>query len=223
MKQLRTTALSSFRLLALACIAGVILALFSTQYNVASADNLYRQLSLGMTGTDVYDLQTFLAKDSSIYPQGLVTGYFGPLTAQAVRNFQSRYGISPVGRVGPITLAAINSQMSGTVSTSSPLAAPSISKPAVAASRNSAILSWTTNENARAVVYYSSTPLTTYERDNAVDVSGLTASADSAFHTSHSVTLTGLNPNTVYYYLVYVTDEQGNVSVTWPTMFTTAI
>ena len=42
---------------------------------LASADALYRQLSIGMSGSDVSSLQTFLATDSTIYPQGLVTGH----------------------------------------------------------------------------------------------------------------------------------------------------
>ena len=36
------------------------------------------------------------------------TGYFGPLTRQAVINFQKKYGIDPIGTVGPITRAKLN-------------------------------------------------------------------------------------------------------------------
>src|SRR6185436_15994829 len=79
--------------------------------SVSFADTLNRELQKGMSGSDVSALQTFLAQDNTIYPQGLVTGYFGPLTFSAVSNFQSRNGIATVGRVGPITLAEINRQM----------------------------------------------------------------------------------------------------------------
>ena len=60
------------------------------------------------SGPEVTKLQTFLAGNSAIYPEGLVTGYFGPLTKAAVMRFQTAYGISPVGRVGPITLNQLN-------------------------------------------------------------------------------------------------------------------
>ena len=65
------------------------------------AASLTEDLSLGSTGEEVTLLQTLLAKDTSIYPDGLITGYFGGLTRQAVRRFQAKYGISQVGRVGP--------------------------------------------------------------------------------------------------------------------------
>lgn len=77
----------------------------------ANADTLYRELQVGMSGSDVSSLQAFLAKDKSLYPQGQVTGYFGLLTKKAVLNFQSRNGIQVVGRVGPITLKSINAQI----------------------------------------------------------------------------------------------------------------
>lgn len=66
-------------------------------------------LSRGSTGERVRKLQENLAKDSSVYPEGLVTGTFGPLTEQAVRRFQIKYNIDPVGQVGPITKAKIES------------------------------------------------------------------------------------------------------------------
>jgi len=79
----------------------------------ASAQILTRQLEIGMSGSDVTTLQTFLAQDRAIYPEGLITGYFGPLTKAAVARFQARNAISTVGRVGPITLNAINGFLAG--------------------------------------------------------------------------------------------------------------
>src|SRR6185436_11962914 len=97
------TNVSNFFKVSFASLAMVALPL------VASAATLDRQLEFGMSGSDVSTLQTFLALDTSIYPQGLVTGYFGPLTRAAVINFQAKNGIATVGRVGPITLVALNS------------------------------------------------------------------------------------------------------------------
>lgn len=187
---------------------------------ISLADTLTRQLEMGSRGADVSALQTFLATDVTLYPQGLVTGYFGFLTKSAVANFQTRNGIASVGRVGPQTLPVLNAQMAGGMSGNNG-AAPAITD--VQANRNntSATISWNTNEPARAVVYYSTSPLTMYERTNAVDVSGNTASTNTNYNTSHNVALANLQSNTVYYYLVYTTDQDGNVSVTWPATFQT--
>lgn len=181
---------------------------------------LTRQLEFGMTGSDVSELQTFLARDTSIYPQGLVTGYFGSLTQAAVRNFQARNGISVVGRVGPITLSVINAQMGGTPPAANAIA-PTIGNISVNSSRNGATVNWATNEFAKGLLYYSSSPLTTYESFNSVTVSGNTAMTDMNLRGSQSVALQNLQANTRYYYLIYVTDQDGNVSVTLPASFQT--
>ena len=189
---------------------------------VVHADTLTRSLDDGMSGADVSSLQTFLAKDTTLYPQGLVTGYFGNLTAAAVSRFQTRNGIEAVGRVGPITRAALNAQMGGVVSNPGNAgSAPIIYSVTVSPSTNSASVAFNTNEAARGVVYYSANPLTTYERINAVDVSGATAATDVNYHTAQNVVVQGLSSNTTYFYLIYTTDQDGNVSVTWPSTFRT--
>ncbi|PJE64564.1 MAG: hypothetical protein COU90_01855 [Candidatus Ryanbacteria bacterium CG10_big_fil_rev_8_21_14_0_10_43_42] len=70
-----------------------------------------RELQLGDENNDVLQLQTFLAGDASLYPEGIVSGYYGSLTQAAVRRFQAKYGISQVGRVGPQTMAKLNEVM----------------------------------------------------------------------------------------------------------------
>ncbi|HUO56303.1 MAG TPA: PKD domain-containing protein [Candidatus Paceibacterota bacterium] len=80
-----------------------------------SCPTITRSLKIGSTGTDVAQLQEFLAQDRSIYPSGLVTGYFGPLTQAAVQAWQTRHNIvssgtpatTGFGVVGPRTSAAI--------------------------------------------------------------------------------------------------------------------
>lgn len=72
-----------------------------------------RPLSRGATGFDVSTLQQFLAKDASVYPEGLVTAYFGPATERAVQRWQENKGVVSVGgagsgTVGPKTQAAIS-------------------------------------------------------------------------------------------------------------------
>lgn len=67
-----------------------------------------RRLAEGSRGEDVEELQEFLSDFADIYPEGLVTGYFGPLTERAVERFQERYGLERVGIVGPRTRARLN-------------------------------------------------------------------------------------------------------------------
>ncbi len=207
---------------------GVTLALvlsFVLPYQ-ASAAMLFRQLDQGMSGADVSSLQTFLAADPSIYPQGLVTGFFGPLTFSAVSNFQSHNGIASVGRVGPITLAAINSRMGG-MSGTSDRSAPLITSITLTTHSTSMDVTWTTNELASSAVYYSLAPIALTDgltgNSASVAVSGTpVGSTSSGLRASHNVNVPNLQAATTYYYVIQATDQTGNVSVTWPTTFTTS-
>ena len=72
-----------------------------------------KNLGLGMQSSDVYKLQQLLATDSEIYPEGIVSGYFGQLTLAAVQKFQIKYGVvnsaedPGYGLVGPKTRAKL--------------------------------------------------------------------------------------------------------------------
>lgn len=100
-------------------IAPVLLALSILTAGVADAQSYYpyvstncvslsRDISLGSRGSDVTSLQTFLLNQN--YPGSgswMVTGYFGPATAQAVRNYQSQQRLLSSGSVDGATRAAI--------------------------------------------------------------------------------------------------------------------
>ncbi|MES2416269.1 MAG: peptidoglycan-binding protein [Patescibacteria group bacterium] len=58
-----------------------------------------RDFGLGTRGFVVNYLQNLLASDPTLYPEGLVTGYFGPLTKSAIIRFQKRHGIPETGIV----------------------------------------------------------------------------------------------------------------------------
>src|SRR3989344_4173639 len=79
--------------------------------------NLARSLSRGISGNDVLRLQTFLARDPSIYPEAVLSGYFGPLTERAVQRWQVKFGVISSGPgygiAGPRTAAAIAVQCAG--------------------------------------------------------------------------------------------------------------
>ncbi len=203
-------------LLGLSAIIAVALFAF---VGAVHADTLYRQLEEGNSGADVSSLQTFLAKDRTIYPQGLVTGYFGSLTKSAVSNFQARNGIATVGRVGPITLAAINAQMAGGLG--GDVNAPIIWGVTQAPATNSASIRWNTSEPAVGIVYYSTSYPQMIEGMTDATISGSVAMTDTLQRTSQNVNIVGLNANTTYYYVIYTRDGSGNVQVTWPTSFRT--
>lgn len=71
-------------------------------------EELLEDLHEGSQGDKVKILQALLASDSNIYPEGFITGYFGKITAEAVRKFQKRHNLPQVGRVGPLTRKVIN-------------------------------------------------------------------------------------------------------------------
>jgi hypothetical protein len=70
------------------------------------------ELKEGMTSEDVKLLQEMLAADPDVYPEGLITGFFGPLTKMAVMKFQEKHGLEAVGSVGPKTRAQLNGLLS---------------------------------------------------------------------------------------------------------------
>ena len=189
----------------------------------ASASTLIgSSVAVGSTGPDVTAVQAFLALNPRIYPEGLVTGHFGPLTQKAVGQFQVAYGISPVGSVGPITRAKMNSLISAGQGLD--ISGPSLSTVGVQiANTGSVMVNWTTDENSVGRVYYSTSPITVTEMtspNSSLGISG-TVISDNNYSTSHSISLPGLSNHATYYYTATSTDASGNVSMSNPIFFTT--
>lgn len=71
------------------------------------------------TSGDVSQLQAFLGKDKSVYPEGMVTGYYGSLTLEAVKRWQEAHGIvssgdpasTGFGYIGPRTRGEMDKEM----------------------------------------------------------------------------------------------------------------
>ncbi|WP_017755235.1 spore cortex-lytic enzyme [Calidifontibacillus oryziterrae] len=88
----------------LTCILSFSL-LFST-INVDQANaSTTKVIKQGMNSGYVYDLQHRL-QQTGTYKEA-ITGYFGPVTKNAVVKFQKRYGLTPDGIVGPNTWRAL--------------------------------------------------------------------------------------------------------------------
>lgn len=179
-------------------------------------------LSPGDTTPDVTMLQRFLASESMIYPENIVSGTYGPLTQAAVGRFQCAEGIAcsgsastnGYGRVGPTTLAAINRV--ARIINGNPMydiRAPIMTAETVATTSTSATITWTTSEPARSRVMYG----TSYPFLYAVAPSITDATVD----TTSSVTLSGLMPNTMYHYVRESIDPSENVMWTIHKTFTT--
>jgi murein L,D-transpeptidase YcbB/YkuD len=84
-------------------------------------------LRLGDRGTGVSALQTVLKTDASLYPSGLVTGYFGPLTEAAVKAFQTRHNLAVTGTVDASTFAKmveVYGTAANAIQTNNPLPLP---------------------------------------------------------------------------------------------------
>lgn len=88
-----------------------------------SCSQIKTNLFFGMKGKQVLCLQQFLREQGpDVYPESLVTGWFGPLTRQAVIRFQERYAseiLTPLGLqkgtgfVGSLTRGKINEILKG--------------------------------------------------------------------------------------------------------------
>jgi len=189
----------------------------------ADAAVFTRSLEFGMRGDDVATLQTFLAMDETIYPEGLVTGYFGPLTQAAVTRFQAREGIDQVGRMGPITRARLNGlpavaalPMNGGfgIGGSDDMNAPTMMPAQVSTSSSAASIAWTTNEPAWSRVMYSTVWPFAYATAQSV--------ADATFDMVTTITVPGLSANTTYYFVRESVDVAGNVMWTTAQSFRTA-
>jgi hypothetical protein len=80
--------------------------------NPIIASLLTGPIQLNTTNTQNRILQFLLAGDKEIYPEGLITGYYGPLTKAAVQRFQLKYGVTTAtdpyyGYAGPATRAKV--------------------------------------------------------------------------------------------------------------------
>jgi len=82
-----------------------------TQQEVRGTLKLIGQVKEGSSGDQIKILQALLAADPEIFPEGMITGFFGRLTREAVKRFQKKHGLEQVGHVGPRTLEKLNKEL----------------------------------------------------------------------------------------------------------------
>lgn len=187
----------------------------------SAAGAVTTQAGVGSSGVNVSNLQGFLASNPLIYPQGLVTGYFGQLTANAVSAFQAAFDLPVVGRVGPLTLSAINRVM--VMGRGLDISGPNMSGMVARLSPRQVTVSWTTNEAATAKVFYDTRPISTREASRGFTeptISSAYVTVSSVLTNNQGITIQNLVPGTQYYYIAESVDASGNVSVSSQATFT---
>lgn len=211
--------------LSLLAISAITLGLSTQAFAYTTVNS---QLDLGETNSDVTSMQAFFKDNTAIYPEGLVTGYFGNLSRMAVERFQTQNNIvssgsartTGFGRVGPSTKDAINVFINQGGWMTRDMSGPWINTANKTVTNNSATFTWNTNENATGKVFYNTSPVMMNEGDiNSVgfgSTNGSVAINDNLARMSQQVSITNLQPNTIYYYVVVSTDLAGNVSVMGP-------
>ncbi len=77
--------------------------------NIVSSYKLLNPgITIGMTGDDVRIIQSALKTNPSLYPSGIVSGYFGNATKEAVMNFQKKYSMPQTGYMDVSTTNKFN-------------------------------------------------------------------------------------------------------------------
>ncbi len=96
----------------------VLILSFSVASSTLAQNNVFtKNLARGASGPNVTALQRFLKTIPDVYPEGSITGYFGSLTEKAVKRFQIKYGLEPIGIVGPTTRKKLGELFSHTQNT----------------------------------------------------------------------------------------------------------
>ena len=98
---------------------------------------------------------------------------------------------------------------SGVTDVTPPVLSSIVSAPGVSTST----ITWVTNENATSKVYFGTT--------SPVDLATAQSVSDGSLVSTHSITLTGLNATTTYFFVVSSTDASNNVATSGTMSFVT--
>ncbi|MBU6500890.1 MAG: peptidoglycan-binding protein [Patescibacteria group bacterium] len=84
----------------------------SSEIQLTPTFTFENDLGPGAQSRKVAQLQLLLAEDANIYPQGLITSYFGALTQNALRRFQKQNNLPATGFADAPTRAALEAESS---------------------------------------------------------------------------------------------------------------
>lgn len=153
--------------------------------------------------------------EGSVSPSGgqYESGTEVPLTATAASGYTFDYWDGAASGPSSTTTITMDSNKSITAHfTVVDIAPPIISRVEVSnITETGSTITWTTDESSNSHIEYGKTA--SY---------GSTTPWDASLVTSHSITLTGLNPNTTYHFRVRSKDEAGNEAISGDYIFTTS-
>jgi peptidoglycan hydrolase-like protein with peptidoglycan-binding domain len=155
---------------------------------------LLESLTKGTRSDEVKTLQTLLAEDPQIYPEGYVTGYYGTLTSAAVERFKNKHakpGIS-VESIG----------------------VPHIFEIAATTTKTTMTVAWKTDVPTSAKIWWGS--------PGPLDAERMTPISTTAFSEDHRALFTGgIFASTTYAFIIAVSDKDGNTSTTTEQIYVT--
>ena len=163
----------------------------------ASIPQIIRELGVGSTGDDVKFLQKFLAAMPDLYPEKLVTGYYGSLTKKAVEKFQKKYVLTINGRLDASTYKKINERWAAD------------NTPIISAMKSQTLgptgvlVSWKTDQPATTKIFYS---------NSALPEGKTLVISDSHLSLDHAIEINHLTNSTTYYYTAVSGNSTGTAT-----------
>lgn len=155
---------------------------------------LIDSLTKGTRSNDVKTLQTLLAKDSQIYPEAYVTGYYGTLTSAAVERFKKAH-IKPSLSVESIGV-------------------PHIFGITVTNTASSMVVTWKTNVPTSAKIWWGS--------PGPLDAERMTPISTTVLSEDHRAEFTGgIFASTTYAFIISASDKAGSTSTTTEQFYVT--
>ncbi|MBI2120324.1 MAG: hypothetical protein HYT94_01730 [Parcubacteria group bacterium] len=151
-------------------------------------------LEKGTRSDEVKTLQTLLAKDREVYPEGFATGYYGTLTSAAVGRFQTKH---------PKPKLIVES-----------LTVPRISDIAATTTKTSMTITWKTDVPTAAKIWWGS--------PGPLDAERMTPISTTAFSENHRADFSGsMYASTTYAFIIAVSNKDGTTATTTEQIYVT--
>lgn len=156
--------------------------------------HLLESLNKGTRSDNVATLQTLLAKDVQIYPEGYVTGYYGKLTSAAVERFKNKHDKPRV---------SVES-----------VAVPHIFGLSATSTKTTMTVVWGTDVPTSAKIWWGS--------PGPLDTERMTPVSTAALSESHQAYFSGgIFASTTYAFVIAVSNKDGNTSTTTEQIYVT--
>lgn len=161
---------------------------------IAQIFHLIGSLAEGTRSDEVKMLQTLLAKDSDIYPEGYITGYYGKLTSAAAGRFKNAH-----------TAPSISVESIGV---------PRISGITATSTATSMTVAWKTNVPTSAKIWWGS--------PGPLDAERMTPISTAALSEDHSAVFSGvIYASTTYAFIIAASGKDGGTSTTTEQIYVT--